>query len=123
MEAWEWPRAICVTYDTTKNFGHSARDGDTFRVDVDLGADLIRRGLPVRLIDVWAPELWLPGSVEARDALRALLPVGTKVSLTSLGYDKYNPRVDAIVIRKSDNVNVNTEMLKFLDTVKGGEKK
>jgi endonuclease YncB( thermonuclease family) len=110
-DVWEWPRAVTVEYDSRQNKGHSARDGDTFRCDVDLGLDLEKRRLPIRLFGINAPELGQPGSLEARDHLRRLLPIGTMISLRSVGYDKYGPRVDAVVIRNLDAVNVNEAML------------
>ena len=37
--------------------------------------------LRIRLIGVFAPELNEPGGIEARDYLRSLLPIGTKITL------------------------------------------
>lgn len=90
----------------------SVHDGDTCRLTLDLGGlaelaagpdrdlgwDLhVRAGRlvlarePVRLAHIDAPELSaMDGSgYVARDMLRALLPVGSTVTLNSLGYDKY----------------------------------
>lgn len=115
-DVWEWPRAVCVEYDA-RNAGHSVRDGDTFRVVADLGADMERRRLPVRLAGIDADELDDPDTSKrtraymARDFLRVLLPIGTQVALKSVGYDKYQPRVDAIVTRKSDGLEINKAMV------------
>lgn len=120
-DIWEWPRVVCVEYDAAKNAGHSAYDGDTFRADVDLGADTFKRRMPVRLEGLDAPEVRSADPAEreagkaARDFLRGLLPVGTAVELRSVGYDKYQPRVDAIVTRKDDGLVVNEAVKAFLE--------
>jgi endonuclease YncB( thermonuclease family) len=59
-------------------------DGDTLEVSVT-----------VRLADCNARELDEPGGVEARDHLRALLPVGTRVQLYPTTVDHYHNRMDA----------------------------
>lgn len=76
-------------------------DGDTFSVIVDRGFfDYLGdqgHPIPVRLFGCNAIELNQPGGVEARDNLRALLPIGSPVVLRTAKPDKYAPRWDASV--------------------------
>jgi endonuclease YncB( thermonuclease family) len=101
-ETWDWPRATVVDH----------YDGDTFYADIDLGLELIRRRLPVRLAGIDTPELrpLQAGAKEALAYLKSLIPLGSKVLLSSVGYDKYGPRIDAIVSRP-DGLNVNETMV------------
>lgn len=101
-ETWNWPRATVVDH----------YDGDTFWADVDLGAELVRKRLPIRLAGIDSPELrpLQPGAKEAKAKLINLIPVGSQVALSSIGYDKYGPRCDAIVTRP-DGLVVNDEMV------------
>lgn len=103
MSIWQWPEAVVSDV---------AHDGDTFRANVDMGRAIFWQNGSVRLARINAPELGKPGGSEARDYLRSLLPVGTSISLTSVGYDKYGDRVDAEVVRKSDKLNINDEMVR-----------
>lgn len=73
-------------------------DGDTLRADVDLGFNVWLHAQSFRLLGCNARELAEPGGKEARDHLRALLPVGTVVTLTSVKVDKYGSRWDARVV-------------------------
>lgn len=59
-------------------------DGDTLKVDIDLGFRIILRGVDLRLQGVYAPELKEPGGLRARDQLRAIIPVGAKITLQTL---------------------------------------
>lgn len=97
MTTWEWPRATVVSH----------YDGDTFHADVDLGLEIVKRRLPIRLYGINAPEIrpLQEGGIESRDYLVSLIPVGSVVSLTSVGYDKYGPRVDAVVVFNGHSVN------------------
>jgi endonuclease YncB( thermonuclease family) len=85
-------------------------DGDTFQARVHLspGLDLTTR---VRLRGIDAPELKaacpqeLQMAEAATDALRALLGEG-EVTISNIGPDKYNGRVDAdVATRKTQNVS------------------
>ena len=85
-------------------------DGDTFlaRVHLSPGLDPITR---VRLRGIDAPELKAscPGELQmaeaATDALRALLGEG-EVTISNIGPDKYNGRVDAdVATRMTPNVS------------------
>lgn len=46
-------------------------DGDTLTVE-------LKFRVPVRIRDLWAPELREPGGVQSREALKTLLPVGER---------------------------------------------
>ena len=70
-------------------------DGDTIRLNVDLGFGLTFTG-SFRLLGCNAIELSMPGGKEARDNLAALLPAGTPVTLHSVKNDKYS-RWDAAI--------------------------
>jgi endonuclease YncB( thermonuclease family) len=70
-------------------------DGDTVTVDIEMDAgfhDSLVRRRPMRLLGINTRELDEPGGPEAQEALAALLPVGTVVSLTSVKNDKYGGR-------------------------------
>lgn len=81
--SWLYPRCLVL----------SVYDGDTVRVDIDLGQDVWIRNRPVRLAGLAARELREPGGIAARDHLAALLPPGTRVSIESTGWDKYGGRI------------------------------
>lgn len=102
-DIWAWPRATVVDH----------YDGDTVYCDIDLGMQLIKKRCSVRLIGINAPEMrpLQPGAKEALAELKLLLPVGEKVSLASVYYDKYGGRVDAIVTRAKDLLNINDAMV------------
>ena len=78
-------------------------DGDTVVVDIPEYPDIIGKSIRVRLAGVDAPELRhrdpavRRSAQAARQALAALLPAGTAVTLTQLQRDKYF-RLDAVVL-------------------------
>lgn len=72
-------------------------DGDSLRVDVDLGFRTWIRRQPIRLRGCNTRELGQPGGHEARDHLRGLLPAGTVVVIATVAVDKYGGRWDATV--------------------------
>jgi endonuclease YncB( thermonuclease family) len=109
---WNWPN--CIVSDL-------AHDGDTVRIDVDMGRGTWWRRANVRLAGLNAPELGTPGGIPSRDFLRSLLPVGTPVSLESVGYDKYGDRVDAYIVRTADGLRVNQTVIDSGYAVKYGE--
>lgn len=74
----------------------SVHDGDTLTLDLDLGFSVHVRA-SVRLLGCNARELSEPGGKEARDHLRALLPLGTPVTARSVLVDKYGGRYDAAI--------------------------
>ena len=63
-------------------------DGDTLRVDIDLGLHIWAHDQRIRLADVNAPELPTPDGVAAREALMQRLAAGVP-GLTITGKDKY----------------------------------
>jgi endonuclease YncB( thermonuclease family) len=85
--------APAYTYRATIVGNH---DGDTLTATVALGFD-VTFTTNVRLLGMNARELSAPGGKEARDNLRALLPAGTVVTLTSESWDKYGGRTDATI--------------------------
>lgn len=78
----------------------AVHDGDTVKVDVDLGFDA-HYVTWIRLVGINAPELATAAGVIARNALTVLLPAGTKVLLQSskasrpVPADKFGGRWDA----------------------------
>ena len=102
------------TYTATVTNVH---DGDTITVrllltpagrlhqlDHDLGFNVHRtprgielEGQAVRLLGCNAPELATPDGKTAQAALAAMLPIGSQVTISSVAWDKYGGRVDAIV--------------------------
>jgi micrococcal nuclease len=72
-------------------------DGDTVRLDVDLGFATWMRNVPFRLSGCNALELAAPGGREARDHLATLLPPGTMLTIRSVKTDKY-ARWDADIL-------------------------
>lgn len=74
----------------------ACHDGDTLTALLDLGFNLTLQ-MPVRLLGINARELAMPGGVEARDALAALLPPGTRIWVDSVSWDKYGGRIDGLV--------------------------
>lgn len=53
-------------------------DGDTLKLDIDLGLCTWVRDQRIRLLDVYAAELKAPGGPEAKAKLAGLLPVGSE---------------------------------------------
>jgi endonuclease YncB( thermonuclease family) len=82
---WAYPRVTIL----------SVVDGDTARADLDLGCTVWLRGQLLRLNGCNARELHDQGGPEARDNLAALMPPGTVVDVTVVGFDKYSGRLDA----------------------------
>jgi endonuclease YncB( thermonuclease family) len=65
-----------------KGIVRSVTDGDTIRVDIDLGLDSWKHNVPLRLADINAPEVKgeeKPEGDAAKAFLQELLPVGKKV--------------------------------------------
>lgn len=79
----------------------NVHDGDTLTV-APCGDMSVPVG--VRLYGIDAPELRQTYGIEARDALRAMLPVGHAVQVVALGTDRYG-RVVGLVMDKGHNVN------------------
>lgn len=91
-------------------------DGDTCRLDIDLGFGVQMAGVSLlgrpmwscRVYGINAPELrvkdiatgvWMdnPAGLEARDFARGLLPIGSIVTVVSHGWDSYSGRYDGTI--------------------------
>ena len=77
-------------------------DGDTLYGWVDQGIGqwnhgASKAGIGLRLNGCNARELSQDGGPEARDNLAALIPVGTTVAITSVGWDKFSNRLDVTI--------------------------
>jgi micrococcal nuclease len=68
-------------------------DGDTVNARLDVGFDLTVYSR-IRVNGINAPETSTPAGKEAREFARTLLPAGTTVMVTSLGWDKYGGRIE-----------------------------
>jgi endonuclease YncB( thermonuclease family) len=75
----------------------SLHDGDTFRVDVDLGFGVHVTEFNVRVYGINAPELATAAGKAALAFAETLLKPGDRVTVLSHGWDKYAPRFDATV--------------------------
>jgi micrococcal nuclease len=64
-------------------------DGDTIKVDLDLGWRIMLLDQSVRVAHINAPELSTLEGVVARDYAVSLLPVGQPVTVVSHSLDKY----------------------------------
>lgn len=83
-------------------------DGDSVELCADLGWR-VTVGVSARLAGINAIERHDPGGREATVHLTGLLPVGTRVELTSLDLDKYGRTVARLV--RADGVDVAERML------------
>ncbi len=81
-------------------------DGDSIRVDVDLGFDVALRNIPLRLAGINAPELSTVAGKLARDYLSSCLPDGTDVVIRTQKdkKEKYGRYLATVFI---DSCNVN----------------
>jgi endonuclease YncB( thermonuclease family) len=74
----------------------AVHDGDTITVSIDLGLHVMLFGQQVRLLGCNARELGMPGGLEAREHLRALLPLPpATVTIRTVKPDKFGGRYDA----------------------------
>jgi len=90
----------------------SVTDGDTVRLDIDLGFNVILHNMPIRLIGIDAPDARNPEGLVAKTYMKELLPVGTAITLISYKdkTEKYG-RILGIVIISETSMNVNQEMV------------
>lgn len=81
-------------------------DGDTIRVDIDLGFDVQLRSVPLRLVGINAPELPTEAGKASRDFLSTYLPDGAAVVVHTVKdkKEKYG-RYLAVVFCCEQNVN------------------
>lgn len=93
-------------------------DGDTILLDIDLGFDHQiaaldfngKRNIACRVYGINAPELNTEAGIKAREFAESLLPVGSRVTVVSKGWDKYGGRFDG-VITLPDGSDFATKML------------
>lgn len=99
-------------------------DGDTITVDLDMGLRVWQKEIDVRLFGINAPELkgaTHDKGILSRDALRALLPIGSKVTVMSHAYEKYGRLLATVVT--TDDITVNKWMVdhgfavKYMETL------
>lgn len=69
-------------------------DGDTIRLNIDLGFTVTVGPLLMRLYGCNAAEHGTPGGDAATAHLKSILPAGAKVTVRSYGLDKYAGRFD-----------------------------
>lgn len=81
-------------------------DGDTIRVDIDLGFDVQFRNVPLRLMGINAPELNTEAGKASRDFLSTRLPDGTAVVIHTVKdkKEKYG-RYLAVIFHEDQNLN------------------
>lgn len=89
------------------------RDGDSIKVDIDLGFNLDYRTI-IRLAGCNARELGHPGGIEARDNLRGILAPGDEVILHTIKPDKFQGRYDADVYFDDRTSGANLDLVKLL---------
>lgn len=102
-----------ITYDYSKAKVLGVIDGDTVDVEIDYGFRIVQSHR-VRLAGIDAPEVNRigPEGENARDWLRALLPVGCPVQLvTEKPADKYG-RYLAWILRPNESVSINEQLIK-----------
>jgi len=74
----------------------AVHDGDTCKLDYDLGWHVWVRGAMLRLAGCDPPVLATPAGIAARDFVAALLPIGTAVQVVSHGFDKWGRTLGAL---------------------------
>lgn len=82
----------------------SVTDGDTVRLDIDLGFNITIHNTPIRLIGIDAPEMNTIAGKTAKTYLKELLPVGTSVTLRSYKdkTEKYGRILGTIMVEFGD---------------------
>ena len=88
----------------------SVYDGDTIRLDIDLGFNIWVRNESVRLRGIDAPEIRgeeRPLGLESRDWVRSQLPVGTKILMkTEKPFrEKYGRYLATVFLQDGTNLN------------------
>lgn len=64
---------------TREHWRHPVYDGDSLRIDIDLGLSTWKLNEPIRLYGIDCPELHEEGGEEARDYVRSLLSEGDEI--------------------------------------------
>lgn len=82
----------------------SVTDGDTVRLDIDLGFNITIHNTPIRLIGIDAPEMNTIAGKTAKTYLKELLPAGTSVTLRSYKdkTEKYGRILGTIMVEFGD---------------------
>ena len=82
----------------------SVTDGDTVRLDIDLGFNITIHNTPIRLIGIDAPEMNTIAGKTAKTYLKELLPAGTVVTLQSYKdkTEKYGRILGTIMVEFGD---------------------
>lgn len=94
----------------------SVYDGDTIKVDIDLGFDVWMKDQTIRLFGINAPELKGPTKTEglvSRDRLKAMI-LGKDILLETIkdSKEKYGRWLGKIFIQENDRLtNINESML------------
>lgn len=100
------------------------KDGDTIQVDIDLGFDIVMKGIDVRLIGIYAPETFRPQTPSEKEAglkvkqfLTDRLPIGKEIILKTQkdNKEKYGRYLGSITDEKGD---VNAAILEFMSSNK-----
>lgn len=84
-------------------------DGDTFHADIDVGWHIWLVDRRIRIANISAPELTMPGGIQSKDYLGQLLPVGTLVKIVSKRLDQYGRTV--ALVELPDNSDVGSLMI------------
>ena len=92
----------------------SVYDGDTLRVDIDLGFNIIMRNESIRLYGIDTPELRGDEKVSgyaAKNKLLELIPIGSDVIIQTIkdSKEKYGRYLGIIFV---NGLNINEEMIK-----------
>lgn len=91
----------------------SVYDGDTIRVDVDLGMDIWQHDISLRLYGINAPEVRgdeRPQGLVSRDWLRDQLPVGTEIVVETIK-DKKGKYGRYLAVLWLEGVDLNRKMV------------
>lgn len=100
------------------------KDGDTLQVDVDLGFDVVLKGIDIRLLNIYAPETFRPKTPEEKEAglkvkkfLTDRLPIGKEIILKTQKdtKEKYGRYLGVI---NDENGDVNAAILEFMTSHK-----
>lgn len=92
----------------------SVYDGDTIRVDIDLGFNIIMRNETIRLYGINTPELRGDEKADgyaSKDKLLELMPIGSDITITTIKdtKEKYGRYLGIIYV---NSMNINEELVK-----------
>lgn len=101
----------------------AVHDGDTIDVDIDLGFDTWKHDVPIRMLDVYAPELSEATGPAAASKMKELLPVGALITLrpVMVGKPPHEKQTFARYVARvwRDKVDVCDAMAQWLGTKQG----